>query len=232
MKKKKKKKSSVSDEGVLCWIDRFYFFHNPRSEDFIRCYYFFFFKQKTAYEILRSDWSSTCALPIYGALTGDHVRVVEGMDVSHALFCDQFFRVTGSLVKGIAMQNDAGAPRAHRIHLDLGCCAGHDNNGPYAHALRCHGQALGMVASGCRHHPAAALRLAQPVHFVVGPAQLEGEHGLQVLTLEPDPVAQPGRQQCGFVYRCLARHVVHAGIEDALDIAMRHGITLILESSW
>src|SRR5881396_2234052 len=26
--------------------------------------FFFFFKQKTAYEMVRSDWSSTCALPI------------------------------------------------------------------------------------------------------------------------------------------------------------------------
>src|SRR3546814_4726419 len=27
---------------------------------------FFFFKQKTAYEMRISDWSSACALPIYG----------------------------------------------------------------------------------------------------------------------------------------------------------------------
>src|SRR3546814_5907931 len=27
--------------------------------------FFFFFKQKTAYEMRISDWSSTCALPIY-----------------------------------------------------------------------------------------------------------------------------------------------------------------------
>src|SRR3546814_5135216 len=30
-------------------------------------YMFFFFKQKTAYEMRISDWSSTCALPIYHA---------------------------------------------------------------------------------------------------------------------------------------------------------------------
>src|SRR3546814_12459096 len=28
-------------------------------------YHFFFFKQKTAYEMRISDWSQTCALPIY-----------------------------------------------------------------------------------------------------------------------------------------------------------------------
>src|SRR3546814_9829789 len=28
------------------------------------CVFFFFFKQKTAYEMRISDWSSTCALPI------------------------------------------------------------------------------------------------------------------------------------------------------------------------
>ncbi|WZP35516.1 hypothetical protein [Enterococcus phage vB_Efs26_KEN12] len=34
--------------GIFCW-------------SFV---FFFFFKQKTAYEIVESDWSSTCALPI------------------------------------------------------------------------------------------------------------------------------------------------------------------------
>src|SRR3546814_6549256 len=32
--------------------------------DFDLCYFFFFFKQKTAYEMRISDWSSDCALPI------------------------------------------------------------------------------------------------------------------------------------------------------------------------
>src|SRR5213596_4193552 len=34
----------------------------------IFCYYFFFFKQKTAYEIRPCDWSQTCALPICNRL--------------------------------------------------------------------------------------------------------------------------------------------------------------------
>ena len=33
-------------------------------------FYFFFFKQKTAYEIYQCDWSSTCALPISFAIKG------------------------------------------------------------------------------------------------------------------------------------------------------------------
>src|SRR3546814_8488417 len=32
--------------------------------------FFFFFKQKTAYEMRISDWSSTCALPIWYRATG------------------------------------------------------------------------------------------------------------------------------------------------------------------
>src|SRR3546814_5364778 len=33
------------------------------------CVCFFFFKQKTAYEMRISDWSSTCALPISSRMT-------------------------------------------------------------------------------------------------------------------------------------------------------------------
>src|SRR3546814_3723566 len=32
------------------------------------CVFFFFFKQKTAYEMRISDWSSECALPISGGI--------------------------------------------------------------------------------------------------------------------------------------------------------------------
>src|SRR3546814_8098602 len=36
---------------------------------------FFFFKQKTAYEMRISDWSQTCALPIFAALVDPYRRL-------------------------------------------------------------------------------------------------------------------------------------------------------------
>src|SRR3546814_19248841 len=39
---------------------------------------FFFFKQKTAYEMRISDWSSDCALPIFG--TGKRADIFGGID--------------------------------------------------------------------------------------------------------------------------------------------------------
>src|SRR3546814_2803038 len=42
---------------------------------FLFCF-FFFFKQKTAYEMRISDWSSACALPISATSAGDQNTVV------------------------------------------------------------------------------------------------------------------------------------------------------------
>src|SRR3546814_17178142 len=40
---------------------------------FVMLFYVFFFKQKTAYEMRISDWSSACALPIYANAIVDSV---------------------------------------------------------------------------------------------------------------------------------------------------------------
>src|SRR3546814_10669028 len=43
--------------------------------------YFFFFKQKTAYEMRISDWSSTCALPISARVKGRRAALARSTSV-------------------------------------------------------------------------------------------------------------------------------------------------------
>src|SRR3546814_7223642 len=65
---------------------------------------FFFFKQKTAYEMRISDWSSTCALPILLGMAFTHLRIAQ----------DQ--RIAQQLVQGNALvgqQRMAGGNRHH-----------------------------------------------------------------------------------------------------------------------
>src|SRR5204863_2868021 len=55
-------------------------------------------------------------------------------------------------------------------------------------------------------------------HLVIGAAQLEREDRLQVLALEENGVAQPLGQGARRLERRLARHVVDARFQDALEI--------------
>jgi hypothetical protein len=54
--------------------------------------------------------------------------------------------------------------------------------------------------------------------LVIGAAQLEGEHRLQIFALEQDPVAQSTRQPGCYLQRRLYGDVVDARLEYALQI--------------
>src|SRR3546814_3955300 len=47
-------------------------------------FFFFFFKQKTAYEMRISDWSSECALPIYGTIPWVSPKDMKTEEISDA----------------------------------------------------------------------------------------------------------------------------------------------------
>jgi hypothetical protein len=79
-----------------------------------------------------------------------------------------------------------------------------------------------MVSRARGDHAAAERRGGQVRHLVVGAADLEGEHGLQVLALEPDLVAEPRRQLRGRNQRGLDGHVVDARGQDALQVVDGH----------
>ena len=126
----------------------------------------------------------------HGALAGNHVGVVKGVDKGQALF---FLQHHGVLVRvGIALagQHHFAAQRGHGINFELGCGGGHHDDGAAAQLARAQGHALRMVAGRGANHPALQLAGGEVGHFVVRAAQLEAEHRLLVFALEQHFVAQ------------------------------------------
>src|SRR3546814_5213275 len=73
---------------------------------FVCCILFFFFKQKTAYEMRISDWSSTCALPITRLLAVVVFgRVIERQDDAVDDIVDE-----GEITKHVAVIIDVDRP--------------------------------------------------------------------------------------------------------------------------
>src|SRR3546814_5778401 len=70
--------------------------------DFLMWFVFFFFKQKTAYELRISDWSSTCALPISVILLQVN-WILTGVVVVEAIFA---YPGIGSLLLKAALFGD------------------------------------------------------------------------------------------------------------------------------
>ncbi len=158
----------------------------------------------------------------HGALPGDGVRIVVGVHVDEALFIDQFQRIGQRLGERVAMQHHLAAPRTHAFDLDLRGGLGHHDSGLDAHLARGQGQALGVVACRGGDHATGQLFRGQLGQFVVGPANLEREHRLQVFTLEQNLVAQPLAQLPGALQRGFYRNVVDARGEDLLDVLFEH----------
>ncbi|MNE30145.1 hypothetical protein D3C80_1236460 [compost metagenome] len=158
----------------------------------------------------------------HGALPGDGVRVVVGVDVDEAFFIDQFQRIGQGLGEGIAMQHHLAAARAHAFDLDLRGGLGHDDGRLDPQFPRRQRQALGMVAGRGGHHATGQLLWGQLGELVIGAADLEGEHRLQVFALEQDVVAQALAQLAGGLQRGFDGNVVNARGEDLLDVLFEH----------
>src|SRR5213075_3406224 len=87
-----------------CWCFMCYFELVHRMRDFV-CFYFFFFKQKTAYEITRRDWSSdvcssdlTCETPGSCAGGGRSMQFMRTAVLLAALTA--LFLIVGALLGG------------------------------------------------------------------------------------------------------------------------------------
>jgi hypothetical protein len=159
------------------------------------------------------------------ALARDHVEVVVGVDEGEALRRLEVARVRVGLVEGVPVQHGLGAPRAHRLDLDRGGGARHDHDRRDAEPLGGERHPLGVVAGGRADHAARQRLRVEPGDAVVGAAQLERVHGLEVLALEAHGTAEPGGEPRQRVEGRLHRHVVDAGGEHALDEVL-HGRTL------
>ena len=130
-----------------------------------------------------------------GALPRDHVRIVVGMHEREPEPALELHRVRVGLVEGIAVQHHFRAARRHGVHLDLRRRHRHHDHRAAAEFLRGERHALCVVAGAGGDDAARELRARQVDHLVVGAAQLEREHRLQVLALEQQPVVQsPGQR--------------------------------------
>jgi hypothetical protein len=121
------------------------------------------------------------------ALPRDHLGIVVRMHEAQAAPAAERARVSVGLVVGVPAQDDGGAARLDRRDLDLRRGHRHHDGRAAAEPLRGERHALRVVARGSRDDPALQRRRRQLRHLVVGAAQLEGEHRLQVLALEQHP---------------------------------------------
>jgi hypothetical protein len=157
-----------------------------------------------------------------GALPGDHVGIVEGMHEGQVALAHDGHRVFVGAVVFVAVQHDLASEIAHRAHLDAGRGLRHHDHRGNATALRSKRHALRMVARRGADDAAPGDRFREVGNLVVGAAQLEREHRLQVLALEQHGIADAAREPRRSVERRFHRHVVDAGLEDSLDVVVGH----------
>src|SRR3569832_572494 len=160
------------------------------------------------------------------ALARDHLRVVVGMDEHHALFIGELDRADIGLVVCVAVQHRLRAELAHRLHLDVGRGARHDDERLDAEAVRRQRHPLRMVAGRRGDHAARTLLRTHVHDLVIGAAQLEGEHGLQVLALQQHVIAHTLGQAAHHIERRLYRHVVDPRLENFFEIILGHRNTV------
>ena len=112
------------------------------------------------------------------ALTGNSVRVIEGMNEGIALLIHQLLSVGKGFIVVVAMQHSLSTQRTHGIHFDVGRGLRHDNHAFDAELFSRQGHALGMISRRCANHATSTISLWQQANFVVSAAQLEGKHWL------------------------------------------------------
>jgi len=161
-------------------------------------------------------------LHAYGALAGDDVRVVEGVDEGELFLRLQLLGVVVGVGEAFAVQHDFGLAGKNGVDLELGGGDRHDDDGPAAHALGRQRDALGVVARG-GGDDAALERLGREVgHLVVGTPQLEAENGLGVFPFEQHRVRNSRRNLGSGFEGGLDSDVVDFGGEYAFEIVGGH----------
>ena len=151
-------------------------------------------------------------------MAGDHIGIVEGVDEAEAQLPLQTAGFGAGGVVVVAIEHHLGAAGCHRPHLHLRRGDRHHDHGTTAQPLGGQGHPLGVVAGAGGDHATVELGAAEAHHPVVGAAQLEAEHRLQILPLEQHPVAQAGREVGGRIEGGFDGHVVDAGPQDPLQV--------------
>jgi hypothetical protein len=138
------------------------------------------------------------------------------MDEDEPPFRLELFRVCIRVVVVVAVHDHLAAQGTHGVYLDRRRGHGHHDDGRDSAALRGQCHTLGVVARGTADDAGREGVVGHRGELVVGTAQLEREHGLQVFALEPDPVACPRREVRRELERRPVRHVVDGGVADFL----------------
>ncbi|MNM68223.1 hypothetical protein D3C81_797750 [compost metagenome] len=120
------------------------------------------------------------------------------------------------------MQHHLAATRTYTFNLDFRGGLGHHDSGLDPQLTGGQRHALGMVAGRGGDHATGQFFRRQLGQFVVGTANFEGKHRLQVFTLEQDVVAQTLAQLAGGLQRSFDGNVVNARGEDLLDVLFEH----------
>src|SRR5690606_30199887 len=142
-------------------------------------------------------------------LAGDHVLVVERVHEGGPGLRLQAPGVAVGFVVALAHGHDLAAQALHGLDLDGRGGDGHDDDRPHAHPRRGHRHTLRVVAGRSADDPRRQLVLGEVGELVVGAAQLERVHALQVFPLERDPSPEALGQPRHGVERRLGRDVVH-----------------------
>ena len=144
-----------------------------------------------------------------GRLSRDHVGIVVGVDERQPLRRRPLSRAACRSVVVVAEKVDLRPERPHRRHLDRGRRPGHHDHRPTPEPLRRQPHALRVVARRRADHPPRPILGGERRDLVIRPPDLEREHRLLVLPLEPYRPAEPRRQPWHRLDRRLPRDVVH-----------------------
>ena len=81
-------------------------------------YFFFFFKQKTAYEIYQCDWSSdVCSSDLITSLTDERKKVSEEITIAFRNLKDEGFdpKIVREVIRLLAMDKETLAEREAKL---------------------------------------------------------------------------------------------------------------------
>ncbi len=158
------------------------------------------------------------------ALAGDHVRIVERMHEDQPALARELDGALIGLVVLIAVQHDFGAQIGDRLHLDVGRRQRHDDDRRNAASARAERHTLGMVAGRCADHAALRADRRQLGDLVVGAANFERKHRLEVFTLEEHAIVEAARKAGCRFQRGLDGDVIYLGFEDSFYVIFLHGL--------
>ncbi len=157
-------------------------------------------------------------LAAYGSLPRDHERIVKRMDEGRAGLLHERLGVGVRVAEAVAYENDTRPVAAYGLHLDGRRRARHDDRRLDTQAVRTERYALRVVPGTRRDHAAGPLVRGHVHETVVGAADLERVHRLEILALEVE-LATGGRGKLrGTRERRLNGDVIHPCEQYVSDI--------------